>query len=67
MADMQPDSSEPTAVDDVRRVREKLAREHGGDLHKHLEETHRIAANIRARLKVKVVPAPAPAARRRGG
>ncbi len=60
MIDTRPDSCEPTAVDDVRRVRDRIAHEHGGDLRKHVEETNRIAEQIRAKLKVKIVPAPPP-------
>lgn len=67
MIDLQPHNTEPTAVDDVRRVREKIAREHGGNLQKHVAETTRIAAEIRAKLRVKVVSMPAPDARRAGG
>jgi len=42
--------SEPTAVDDVRLVREKIARQHGGNLHEHVAETNRIGAKLRAKL-----------------
>ena len=66
MADIQHNNPERTAVDDVRRVREKIAREHGGNLRKHVEETNRITAGIRAKLKVKVVPPSGPAKRRAG-
>ncbi len=66
MADIRHNNPEPTAVDDVRRVREKIAREHGGNLRKHVEETNRITAGIRAKLKVKVVPPSGPATRRAG-
>lgn len=58
MSNQQPQSSEETAVDDVRKVREAIAREHGNDLRKHAEETRRIAAELRAKLNVKLVPAP---------
>jgi len=50
----------------VRRVRERIAREHGGDLRKHVEETNRIAAEVRAKLKVKVVAPPVPERGRAG-
>jgi len=33
---------EPTAVDDVRRVRVKIAAAYGGDFLRHVEETNRI-------------------------
>jgi hypothetical protein len=54
MSDLKTESSEPTAVDDVRNVREKIAREHGGDIRKHIEETARIGEGLRARLNVRV-------------
>jgi hypothetical protein len=66
MSDIEPKPIEPTAVDDVRRVREKIARQHGGDLHQHVQETNHIAAGLRAKLNVRVVPAPKPNARRSG-
>jgi predicted RNA-binding protein len=66
MADNRHQNPERTAVDDVRRVREKIARENGGNLRKHVEETNRVTAGIRAKLKVKVVPASGPATRRAG-
>jgi hypothetical protein len=52
MSDVKTSKSEPTAVDDVRRVREKIAQEHGGDIRKHIEETNRIGEELRAKLKV---------------
>jgi len=55
MNDLQTKKSEPTAVDDVRLVREKIAREHAGDLQKHLEETNRIGEELRAKLNVRIV------------
>ncbi len=66
MAELHPNPSGPTAIDDVRRVRDKIARDHGGDLHKHVEETNRIAAEIQARLKVKIVAPPTPRRKRAG-
>lgn len=56
---------EPTAVDDVRRVREKIARAHGGRTAEQVEESNRIADELRERLKVRIVAAP-PAERRSG-
>ena len=48
---------EPNAVDNVRRVREKIDREHGSDLQGHVEETTRIATALRHKLNVRDVPA----------
>ncbi|HXE51601.1 MAG TPA: hypothetical protein VN541_01225 [Tepidisphaeraceae bacterium] len=56
MADPKIPHQEPTAVDDVRRVREQIARQHDGDLRAHMEETNRIFEQLRAKLKLKVVP-----------
>ena len=50
---------EETAVDDVRRVRERLSREAGGDMHKLVEEARRIAEQYRQRLGLKTVKPPA--------
>lgn len=59
----QPES---TAVDDVRRVREKIARQHGGNLREHIAETNRIGEALRVKLNVKLVPARGNASRRSG-
>ena len=50
------DDSEPTAVDDVRRVREAIAKQHGGNLRQHMEETNRIFQEMQGRLNLKVLP-----------
>ncbi|HEX4795470.1 MAG TPA: hypothetical protein VH370_16860 [Humisphaera sp.] len=47
-----------TAVDDVRRVREQIARQHQGDLKAHRQETNQIAAEYRAKLGLKLVQPP---------
>ncbi len=49
---------EPTAVDDVRRAREAIARQHQGNLRQHMEETNRIFEQMQAKLKLKLVPPP---------
>jgi len=54
MSNFDTPSSEPTAVDDVRRVREAIAREDGGDIRKHIETTNRIGEELRSKLKVQV-------------
>jgi hypothetical protein len=53
MNETQPTQSEPTAVDDVRRVREAIARQHNGDIRQHMEETNRIFEQLRAALNLK--------------
>jgi hypothetical protein len=52
------DRDEPTAVDDVRHVREQIAAQHGGDLRAHLDETSRIFEQMRKKLNLKVVMPP---------
>ena len=68
MSDLKTPNAEPTAVDDVRLVREKIAHEHGGDLRKHIDETNRIGQELRAKLNVRPAeisqPAPAPSGTR---
>jgi hypothetical protein len=58
MADFSHSTSESTAVDDVRRVRERIHRESGGDLKKHIEETNRVFEALGAKLGVNVVSPP---------
>ena len=48
---------EPNAVDNVRRVREQIDREHGSDLQGHVDEITRIAAAFRSKFKIRPVPA----------
>jgi hypothetical protein len=66
MNEAEPNPHEPTAVDDVRRVREKIARQHHGDLQEHVRETNRVAAEVRAKLNLRLVPAPKPDTHRSG-
>ena len=57
-ADRRAPGREPTAADNVRRVRERISRESCGDLRKHIEETNRIFERLRGKLGMKVVPPP---------
>jgi len=66
MPETPHNSNEGTAVDDVRRVREQIARQHRGDLRAHVEETNRITAEICARLSIKPAAAPAPSPKSAG-
>ncbi|MGD0139240.1 MAG: hypothetical protein ABSD28_10205 [Tepidisphaeraceae bacterium] len=50
---------EPTPVDDVRRVRERLTREAGGDIAKLAKQANRVAQKLRKKLALKVVEPPA--------
>ena len=59
----QPDDLGETAVDDVRRVREAIAREHEGDLQGHIDETNRIGSEIAKKLNLRMATAPTPQAR----
>jgi len=58
MTEASQNTPERTAVDDVRVVRDKIAREHGGDLQSHVQETNRIAEALREKLNIRVVSAP---------
>ena len=58
MASIQSHRQEPTAVDDVRRVREQIAKKHHGNLREHMEETNRIFEELRVKLNLKVVLPP---------
>lgn len=59
MTDNEQSKPESTLVDDVRRVREKIAGQHRGDFQSHREETNRIFEELREKLHVKVPPPPA--------
>jgi hypothetical protein len=50
----KPDS-EMTGVDDVRRVREKIAALYNGDIRKHMEDTQRIVEPLSKKLGLKRV------------
>ena len=54
-----PPRAEETPVDDVRRVRERLHREAGGDVHVLAEASRRVAEEMSARLGLRRVPPPA--------
>ena len=49
-----------TAVDDVRRVRERLSREANGDVNALATESTRLVEELRDKLGLKTVPPPAP-------
>jgi len=66
MANTKPQDREPTAVDDVRPVREKIAAQHRGNFREHIEEINRIFEQLRAKLNLKVVPPPKSDSRRSG-
>lgn len=57
MAQQQP-ISEPTAVEDVRRVREKIAHQHQGDLSQHVAESNRIGQELSEKLNIRIVSVP---------
>jgi hypothetical protein len=56
MNNIPPKPDEPTAVNDVRIVREAIATQHGGNLREHMAETNRIFEELRAKLDLKVLP-----------
>lgn len=49
---------EETAVDDVRRVRERLHREAAGDLAKHVERSNQTLSEYCEQLGLRIVPSP---------
>jgi hypothetical protein len=57
-------SKEPTPVDDVRLVRERLTREAGGDISKLAEQARRTAERLREKLRFKFVDPPGPSRHR---
>jgi len=58
MTDAPNFTEEPTAVDDVRRVRDSLDRASGGDLRKHIAATNASFDQLRDKLNMKIVAAP---------
>jgi hypothetical protein len=66
MNNLEPDGREPTAVDDVRRVRERIAAEHRGNIREHMAETNRIFEELRAKLNLRPVSPPQPESQRNG-
>ena len=58
MSNAHTPQPEPSAVDDVRRVREKIADQHRGNLRQHMEKTNRIFEQFRSMLNLKLVPPP---------
>ena len=56
-----------TGVADVRRVREEIAKQHGGDLAEHIAESNRIADELREKLRLGRVVQPPPRRARRSG
>lgn len=49
----KPTSPEPSAVDDVRRIRARFEKESRGDLRQHVAESRRIAEQLREELGLK--------------
>jgi hypothetical protein len=58
---------EKTGVDDVRRVREQIARQHNGNLAEHIAETNRIADEVRQHHQLGPVVKPPQGASQRSG
>lgn len=63
---MDTKNEQPTAVDDVRRVRERIDRESGGNVRQHIERSNRILEQYREKLGLKIMPPPSQPARRNG-
>jgi hypothetical protein len=47
-----------TAIDDMRLVREKIAREYGGDISEHVADSRRLAKDLRKKFGLKTVSMP---------
>lgn len=56
---------EQTPVDDVRLVRNRISRESGGDIHRQIKESRRVAESYRDTLGLKTTPAPRVRGKRR--
>ena len=54
------ETSEPTPVDDVRRVREHLHEQFGGDVRKLAAHARGLTESLRAKLGLRIVTAPLP-------
>lgn len=57
----QPNPQSPNAVDDARRVRERLSADFGGDIRQLAEYAQRLAEQRQASLRLKVVQTSIPA------
>jgi hypothetical protein len=55
-----PEPPEPTPVDDVRRVREHLHEQFGGDIRKLAEHARRVTESLRVKLGLRIVTTPQP-------
>jgi len=51
--------NELSAVDDVRLVREKIARQHAGNIHEHVKESRQVAKGLQKKLGLKFISPPA--------
>jgi hypothetical protein len=58
MNDNTKNKTEPTAVDDVRKVRQRIAAEHAGDIRQHVKESRRLAEKLPQELALKPVSPP---------
>lgn len=58
---------EESGVDDVRRAREAIARQHKGDLAAHIAETNRIGDELRKQGKLGPIVKAPPRGRKRSG
>jgi hypothetical protein len=68
MAETQPTRAEDsTAVEEVRRARESIAREHNGDLDAHVAQTNRLFEQVREGLGLGRVVQPPPREVKRDG
>jgi hypothetical protein len=64
---MPDEKPEESGVTDVRRVREKIAAQHGGNLAEHAAESNRIAEALRDKLGLGPIVQPPPRQSPRSG
>jgi hypothetical protein len=55
-ADSKPDLGDKTAVHDVRKVRERLDREAGGDVHTLAQQSRNVSEELLKKLGLRRVP-----------
>jgi hypothetical protein len=56
--ELTPPTAEETPVDDVRKVRARLDREAGGEVHALVEASRRVSEELRAKLGLRRVAPP---------
>ena len=55
MSELRANEPEETPVDDVRRIRERLCREAGGDVRKLAQQSAEAFEELKTRLKLRII------------